>query len=157
MPPTHLSGRGLRNGSKMDDKIMPKILKKHTGKPIPKSSTIHSKSWTFRQKSSKMHSMGVFGAKSRPDRLQDTRDYSGSWPFGDFLAANVASRVEIWIPLVRTWIPNHTCEHGLAPWPSKIALKEGARKKHEILSKIQCGNRRHLMAQNHVWRYTLRL
>ena len=61
--------------------------------------------------------------------------------------------------LVPPWIPkcfqNHTVEHMMGPMPSKNALPEGVRKKHEHLMKIRCENQGFLIAQNHVWRYTL--
>ena len=53
--------------------------------------------------------------------------------------------------------PERTFEYRRALWPSKNALWEGVRKKHENCMKNRCQNRRFLMAQNHVWRYTLRL
>ena len=60
-------------------------------------------------------------------------------------------------PRVRECFQNHAFEHRLAPRPSKNALWEGGRKKPENLMNNLYENRRSLMAQNHVWRYTLRL
>ena len=54
-------------------------------------------------------------------------------------------------------LQNRIFEYRRALWPSKNALWEGVRKKHENCMKNRCQNRRFLMAQNHVWRYTLRL
>ena len=57
----------------------------------------------------------------------------------------------------RRSLQNRTFEYRRALWPSKNALWEGVRKKHENCMKNRCQNWRFLMAQNHVWRYTLRL
>ena len=54
-------------------------------------------------------------------------------------------------------LQNRTFDYRRALWPSKNALWEVVRKKHENCMKNRCKNRRFLMAQNHVWRYTLRL
>ena len=42
-------------------------------------------------------------------------------------------------------------------WPSKNGLQKGVRKKRENVMKKRCKIRCFLMAQNDVWRYTLRL
>ena len=60
-------------------------------------------------------------------------------------------------PLNPKWLQNRTVEDRLALRPSKNGLWKGVRKKHENSMKKRCKNRRFLMAQNHVWRYTLRL
>ena len=52
---------------------------------------------------------------------------------------------------------NLTYEHRRALWPSKNGVWKRVRKKHENSMKNLCENRSFLMAQNHVWRYTLRL
>ena len=57
----------------------------------------------------------------------------------------------------RKSVQNRTCEHRRALWPSKSSVWEWVRKKHQNSMKKRCENRRFLMAQNHVWRYTLRL
>ena len=60
-------------------------------------------------------------------------------------------------PLDPKWLQNRTVEDRLALRPSKNGLWKGVRIKHENSMKKRCENRRFLMAQNHVWRYTLRL
>ena len=60
-------------------------------------------------------------------------------------------------PLNPKWLQNRTVEDRSALRPSKNDLWKGVRKKHENSMKKRCENRRSLMAQNHVWRYTLRL
>ena len=69
------------------------------------------------------------------------------WIFGPIFGA----------PGNRRSLQNRTFEGRLGLWPSKNALWEGVWKKHENCMKNRCQNRRFLMAQNHVWRYTLRL
>ena len=56
----------------------------------------------------------------------------------------------------RRSLENRTFERQLGLGPSKNGLREGVRKKHENSMKKRCENERFLMAQNHVWRYTLR-
>ena len=55
------------------------------------------------------------------------------------------------------WLQNRTFEHRSALGPSKNALWERLLKKRENLMNHRCENQRFLMAQKHVWRYTLRL
>ena len=57
----------------------------------------------------------------------------------------------------RKSVQNRTCEHRRALWPSKSGDWVWVWKKHQNLIKNRCENRRFLMAQNHVWHYTLRL
>ena len=57
----------------------------------------------------------------------------------------------------RRSLQNRTFERQLGLGPSKNGLREGVRKKHENSMKKRSENGRFLMAQNHVWRYTLRL
>ena len=60
-------------------------------------------------------------------------------------------------PLDPKWLQTRTFEPRSALGPSKNDLWKGVRKKHEKLTKNRCENGTFLMAQNHVWRYTLRL
>ena len=55
-----------------------------------------SKSTKNYPKSMKMRSWSIFGAKSRPGRLQDAPRQLGYSTFGASLVENVASRVDFW-------------------------------------------------------------
>ena len=109
----------------------------------------------------KNRSLGRFGTFSAPFRAQvgsrtlgairGTRLLAPFWP------KMVPKGVIFGTPLDPKWLQNRAFEHRLALRPSKNGLWKGVRKKHENLMKNRCENRRFLMAQNHVWRYTLRL
>ena len=108
-------------------------------------------------KSRKIRSLSVFGAKSRPGRLQDALPHLPGNPFGACLVENGAPRDHFG--------PQRGAKIGkksnfwvrLAQGPSKNNLQKGVRKKHENLMKDRCKNGCFLMARNHVWHYTLRL
>ena len=78
--------------------------------------------------------------------------------FGAFLAENVAPRGRFCDP---TWIQNGSKIEllSLAPRLDSPKITSGRRfgQKHETNTKNRCENRFFLMAQNHVWHYTLRL
>ena len=103
----------------------------------------------------------VFGASSPPNRSQvGFRTLPLNW--GTPLFIDFGNIIWIFGSIFgalgnRRSLQNRTFEYRRALWPSKNALWEGVRKKHENWMKNRCENRRFLMAQNHVWRYTLRL
>ena len=90
----------------------------------------------------------------------------GSWellllrcghPLGAFGADNGDPSGDFWTPLIPKWLKKVTFEGRSALGPFKNELCKGGFEKHEHLMKNQCENRCSLMAQNSVWRYTLRL
>ena len=130
---------------------------------------------TYHEKSIKND---VKSIKKRPKTTPE-RWKNDSWAFPAPNRAQVGSRVArvirpyalfmifrniIWengaifgTPENRWSLQNRTFEGQLGLWPSKNAFREGVREKHENSMKKWCENEGFLMAQNHVWRYTLRL
>ena len=96
-----------------------------------------------------------------PFRAQvGSRTLPGDWGtrlLAPFWAKMVPKGAILGTPLDPKLLQNHAFEHRSALRPSKNDLWKGVRKKHENSMKKRCKNRRFLMAQNHVWRYTLRL
>ena len=100
----------------------------------------------------------VFGAVSRPSRLQDGSPQPPVYHSGTFFVGKWCSKAAV-------------CDHPLFWNGSKIKLlsivrrldspKMASRWKfrqtHYNFMKNRCELRSYLMAQNHVWRYTLRL
>ena len=112
--------------------------------------------------------MGRFGTFSAPFRGQvgstalpvnwGTRPADwGTRLLAPFWAKMVPKGAILGTPLDPKWLQNHAFEHRSALRPSKNGLWKGVRKKHENMMKNGCENQWFLMAQNHVWRYTLRL
>ena len=99
----------------------------------------------------------VFGAKSRPGQLQDASGIIPVYRFDTIFLKIVPKWAILGTPLDPKWLQNRTVEDRLALRPSKNGFWKGVRIKHENSMKKRCENRRFLMAQNHVWRYTLRL
>ena len=83
--------------------------------------------------------------------LADSGSFNLTTPWHRLVSADFVT------PLDPKWLQNRIFEHRSALGPSKNDLWKGVWKKHENWMKNQCGNRCFLMAQNHVWRYTLRL
>jgi hypothetical protein len=82
----------------------------------------------------------VFGAESRPGRLQDANRKLGDSTFGAFLAENGVPRADSG-PQENPKSPqNLTFADRLAFWSSKNCLWKGVRKKHEKLMKNRCEN-----------------
>ena len=103
----------------------------------------------------------VLGAFSAPNRAQVG---SRTLPLkrGAPLFVNFWNIIWVYGPIFgapgnRGSLQNRTFDYRRALWHSKNALWEGVRKKHENWMKDRCENRKFLMAQNHVWRYILRL
>ena len=105
----------------------------------------------------KMRLWSVFGAKSRPGRLQERSGGKGAEIFIVFWNIIWVHGAIFGAPGNRGSLRNRTFEYRRALWPSKNVLWEGVWRQHENCMKNRCQNRRFLMAQNHVWRYTLRL
>ena len=105
----------------------------------------------------KMCPWAVLGRMSRPGRLREapgTEKFGFRGPFCPKMSLQGAI---LGFTENRKLTQNRTFEHKPALGTSKNALREGVRKKHEKLMKKRCNNQCFLMAQNHVWRYTLRL
>ena len=105
----------------------------------------------------KMVPWTVFGAKSRPGRLQERSPGNPSKFMRAFLAENCTRRGHVGAQRVPKSVKNLAFGPRSAQGPSKNDLWKGVWKKHEILMKSRCNNLCFLIARNHVWRYTLRL
>ena len=98
----------------------------------------------------------VFGARGQVGSTALPVNW-GTRLLAPFWAKMVPKGAILGTPLNPKWLQNRTVEDRSALRPSKNDLWKGVRKKHENSMKKRCKNRRFLMAQNHVWRYTLRL
>ena len=126
-----------------------------------KSCKIYPKLVQNPSKIDKLRSLGRFRAFSAPTRTQ-VGSRSGSGRIRQNLWGAFSPKMSLQGSIFGhhlnpKLLQNRTFEPRSALGPSKNGLWEGVWKKHENLMKNQCENRSFLMAQNHVWRYTLRL
>ena len=104
----------------------------------------------------KIRPLRVFGAKSRPGRLQNAAARLLGNPFGAFLVESCVPRANFG-PQHPTSVKARTLGPRSAQDSSKNDIWMGVRKKHEKWMKHLYKNVWFLMARNQVWRHTLRL